>query len=559
KDCYKCVRHCVVKAIQVKDSHARIITNRCIQCGKCIDVCPQHAIRAISSLDQVKNLILTKSTNVVSLSPTFTVAFPEYNPAQFVRALLKLGFKAVEESSAAAYWVLREYEKLIQEEKFIISSECPALVNLIEVYHPELIEFLAPVDSAMLAHAKLLKKAYKQNNDENVKVIYIGPCQSAKSENERFDGEVDYILSFEDIRKWFREQSIYPEVIDNAPFETPELHTQEKNSRLYPIQGGMLYRIGINPFALNFLKVSGFASCKRFLESISSNHESLKFAEMLICEDGCLGAPMMNQNSPQLAKMKLLEYAKSNNKIPNIFDYEGTEVDLTRTFKKRDIIFKDVEESEIQEILKKSGKIGTEDELNCGACGYYSCRDKAIAVVQGMAEYEMCIPYMREMAESRANRIIERDPNGVCEVDDQYKVVQYNEAFKVIFDLPNYTELAGKDIREFIDIDIFNPDYKNKPAALVHSKKRNKDIEIISFDLIEDGMHVVIVTDITQKSANRDRINALKEQTIEKANEVIHKQMRVAQEIASLLGETTAETKVTLLDLMKVFREETKE
>ncbi|HPK41272.1 MAG TPA: hypothetical protein PKZ69_06580, partial [Candidatus Cloacimonadota bacterium] len=162
-------------------------------------------------------------------------------------------------------------------------------------------------------------------------------------------------------------------------------------------------------------------------------------------------------------------------------------------------------------------------------------------------------------AESRANRIIERDPNGVCEVDDQYKVVQYNEAFKVIFDLPNYTELAGKDIREFIDIDIFNPDYKNKPAALVHSKKRNKDIEIISFDLIEDGMHVVIVTDISQKSANRDRINALKEQTIEKANEVIHKQMRVAQEIASLLGETTAETKVTLLDLMKVFREETKE
>ncbi len=559
KDCYKCGRHCVVKAIQVKDAHARIITNRCIQCGRCIDVCPQHAIRAISSLDQVKNFIQTKSANVVSLSPTFAVAFPEFSPSQFVRALHKLGFKAVEETSAAAYHVLLEYEKLIQQDKFVISSECPALVNLIEVYHPELIEHLAPVDSAMLAHAKMLKKAYKDKKDENVKVIYIGPCQSAKSENERFAGELDYILSFEDIRQWFREQSIYPEVIDDSPFETPESHIQEKNSRLYPIQGGLLYRIGINPFSLNFLKVNGFGNCKRFLESIKDEHDSLKFAEMFICEDGCLGAPMMRQNSPQLAKMKLLEYVKSNNKIPNIFDYDDIEVDLTRSFKKREIHFKDVEEKDIQELLKKSGKIGTEDELNCGACGYFSCRDKAIAVIQGMAEYEMCIPYMREKAESRANRIIERDPNGVCEVDEELKIVQYNTAFEKIFALPNYSEIAGNDIREYIDVDLFNSKYRDQKASLLKSEKLKKEIEFISFDLVEEGMHVVIVTDITQKSENKDRINALKEQTIEKANEVIHKQMRVAQEIASLLGETTAETKVSLLELMRVFREETKE
>ena len=280
---------------------------------------------------------------------------------------------------------------------------------------------------------------------------------------------------------------------------------------------------------------------------------------MFICEDGCLGAPMMRQNSPQLAKMKLLEYVKSNNKIPNIFDYDDIEVDLTRSFKKREIHFKDVEEKDIQELLKKSGKIGTEDELNCGACGYFSCRDKAIAVIQGMAEYEMCIPYMREKAESRANRIIERDPNGVCEVDEELKIVQYNTAFEKIFALPNYSEIAGNDIREYIDVDLFNSKYRDQKASLLKSEKLKKEIEFISFDLVEEGMHVVIVTDITQKSENKDRINALKEQTIEKANEVIHKQMRVAQEIASLLGETTAETKVSLLELMRVFREETKE
>jgi len=257
--------------------------------------------------------------------------------------------------------------------------------------------------------------------------------------------------------------------------------------------------------------------------------------------------------------MKMLTYAKSTEKIPNLFDYSDIQVDLSREYKARQIMFKETSEEEVQSILKKSGKIGREDELNCGACGYYSCRDKANAVLQGMAEYEMCMPYMREKAESRANRIIERDPNGVCEVDDQYRVVQYNEAFKNIFALPEYSEIINQDIRHYIDADIFNPEFCDKPPILVTSEKLNKEIEVISFDLVEEGMHVVIVTDITQKSQNRERINALKEKTIEKANEVIHKQMRVAQEIASLLGETTAETKVILLDLMKVFREETKE
>jgi iron only hydrogenase large subunit-like protein/uncharacterized Fe-S cluster-containing protein len=559
KDCYKCVRHCAVKAIQIKNGHAQIINNRCIQCGKCIDVCPQKAIKAVSVLEEVKNLLVTNNNVVVSISPTFIIAFPEFSPSQFVRSLMKLGFSAVEETSAAAYYVAKEYEKIVQQEKLVISSECPALVNMVEVYHPELIEFLAPIDSSMLAHAKLLKAAYQKNHQKDVKVVYIGPCAATKTENERFEGKVDYILNFYDVRNWFNEKGIYPAIIDNTPFNTPKVLNEEQNSRLYPIQGGLLYRMGINPFDLNFVKVSSFMSCKNFLESIKNNQYSLKFVEIMVCEDGCLGAPKMYQNSPQLEKMKMLTYAKSTEKIPNLFDYSDIQVDLSREYKARQIAFRENNEEEIQSILKKSGKIGREDELNCGACGYYSCRDKANAVLQGMAEYEMCMPYMRERAESRANRIIERDPNGVCEVDDQYRVVQYNEAFKNIFALPEYTEILNQDIRLYVDTDIFNPEFCDKPPILLVSEKLNKEIEVISFDLVEDAMHVVIVTDITQKSKNRERINALKEKTIEKANEVIHKQMRVAQEIASLLGETTAETKVILLDLMKVFREETKE
>lgn len=556
KDCYKCVRHCAVKAIQIKNAHAQIIPNRCIQCGKCIDVCPQKAIKAISTLDEVKNLIKTKVHTVVSLSPTFSIAFPDYSSSQFVRALNKLGFDAVEESSAAAYFVAEEYRKLVEKQQFVISSECPAIVNLVECYYPELIKYLAPIDSSMSVHAKLLKKAYQEFHQKDVKVIHVGPCTAAKNEDERFQTEVDYFLSFDDIKTWLRESSIYPAIIEDSKLLNTLSIEEEQNSRLYPIQGGLLYKIGINPFDLNFVKISGFMTCKHFLEDIENNQESLRFVEIMLCDDGCLGAPMMDLVSPQLAKMKILKYAKSNNRIPNLFDYSKIEVNLTRTYKKRELSFKKSSEEEIQSILKKSGKIGQEDELNCGACGYYSCRDKAVAVLQGMAEMEMCMPYMREKAESRANRIIDRDPNGVCEVNERYQVVQYNDAFRQIFSLPDYTELINKDITQYIDADIFNPEYCDKTGIIVRSEQLNKEIEVISFDLVEDGMHVVIVTDLTQKIQNRERINALKEKTIEKASEVIHKQMRVAQEIASLLGETTAETKVTLLDLMKVFKEE---
>lgn len=559
KDCYKCLRHCTVKAIQIKEGHAQIVPERCILCGKCISICPQGAKQVFSNLDAVKNLLQHNRNVVVSLAPTFPVAFPEFTPSQIVRALTNLGFSGVEETSVGASYVSRKHIDLLADQDFIITSDCPALVNLVMTYHPELKNALAKIDSPMNAHAKLLKKAFKDNKDIDIKVVFIGPCIAKMSENSTEPCQVDYVLSFDDLKQWFNENSINSEVIDATPLEDSLQDKLQQSSRLYPIQGGMLQSIGLDQFDVKNLTITGFKDCKHFLESINEHKSDLKIVEMMICDEGCLGGPFMHQTSPQLSRHKMFKYAMGQEHIPYLFDYSNIEVNVTKEFKEGALSLAQPSEDEISDVLKKIGKYNKEDELNCGACGYYSCRDKAKAVIQGMAELEMCMPYMRKKAESRANKIIDRDPNGVCEVDETYGIMQYNDAFKNIFELPPYFEIIGKDIRDYVDANIFDPEYCDKSPFILKSNKVNKEMEVLTFDLVEDNMHVAIVTDITQKLLNREKINDLKEKTIEKATEVIHKQMRVAQEIASLLGETTAESKVILLDLMKVFREETKE
>jgi uncharacterized Fe-S cluster-containing protein len=245
--------------------------------------------------------------------------------------------------------------------------------------------------------------------------------------------------------------------------------------------------------------------------------------------------------------------------LPVLFDYDSLEFDLSKTFENRHIPTGEYTEEQINEVLKKTGREKKEDQLTCGACGYYLCRDKAIAVLDGMAEIDMCIPYMKKKAESRADKIIERSPNGVIEVNSKYEIIQYNNTFKEMFNLPEVSEIAGQPYQNILDVDFFTGEKVDKKSFLARSEKYGKQMEVVTFDLQEDEMHVAVVVDISQKLINKKNLDNLKKETIDKATDVIHKQMRVAQEIASLLGETTAETKATLLDLMNVFKKETVE
>lgn len=553
KDCYKCIRHCSVKAIRITEGHAQIVPERCILDGKCVQICPQNAKVIVSQLNDVKALVKSGEFVVLSLAPSFPAVFSEYNPFQIYRGLKHLGFSEVEETAVAAHYVAKEYRKLISERDFLISSDCPSVVNLIEVYHPHLIKYLAPVTSPMLAHSIMLKTSFKKIYDKDVKVVFAGPCIAKMQEADRDEKAADFVISFLEIKEWLKEEGIELSSLDKS---TVKSKYHDNAARMYPLEGGLLKSVGLEHFSSQYFSVTGFADCNNFLKNYNYDSKNIKLAELMVCDDGCVSGPLSGNEFPPLVRKKIFEYEAKNDHLPVLFDYDNIEFDLTQKFADRSYEKKEHTEEDVVRILNKTGKFTMTDELNCGACGYNSCRDKAIAVLEGMAEIDMCIPYMRKKAESRANKIVERDPNGVMEVNTDYEIIQMNKAFQEMFELSDVNTLIGKRYSDFIDIKFFNKENIDKKSFLVKSDKLDKHFEVLTFDLSEDDVHVVIVTDITKKVKNKKNLENLKKETIDKATEVIHKQMRVAQEIASLLGETTAETKVTLLDLMNVFKKE---
>ncbi len=553
KDCYKCIRHCSVKAIRITDGHAQIVPERCILDGKCVQICPQNAKVIVSQLSEVKELVKSGETVILSLAPSFPTVFSDYSPFQIYRALKKLGFSEIEETAVAAHFVAKEYQKLVLKNDFLISSDCPSVVNLIETYYPNLIKYLAPITSPMIAHSIMLRNAYKKHYNKDIKIVFAGPCIAKMQEAERSDIAADFVISFLEIQQWLKDENIQLENLDSSAIKS---NHKDSAARMYPLEGGLLKSVGLEHFSSQYFSVTGFADCNNFLKKYDFSSGNIKLAELMICDDGCVSGPLSGNEYPPLLRKKIFEYESIHQHLPVLFDYENIDFDLTQSFVDRHIETKSYTEEDINSVLHKTGKFTKEDELNCGACGYYSCRDKAIAVLEGMAEIDMCIPYMRKKAESRTNKIVERDPNGVLEVDSNFNIIQYNKAFSNMFEINDSSDIIGKKYSETIDIDIFKQDNIDKKSFFAKSAKLDKHFEILTFDLPEDEVHVAILTDITQKIKNKNNIDNLKKETIDKATDVIHKQMRVAQEIASLLGETTAETKVTLLELMNVYKKE---
>ena len=552
-DCCKCIRHCNVKAICVKDGNAYIVPERCIMDGKCVQICPQKAKNVVSQLDDVKALIKSGETVVMSLAPSFPVVVDDWKPFQVYRAIKELGFADIEETSIAAYYVAQIYQKLAFDQEFIISSDCPAVVNLIEIYYPHLLQYLAPIDSPMDAHAKMLRKGYKEVHNKDIKIVFVGPCIAKIEEARRTEHAPDFVLSFLDIIQWFADEGINPAELEATPIKS---NYTDHAARMYPIEGGLIKSVGLEHFSSKYIAATGFERVTEFLKRYDVESKAVKLAELMVCEDGCVNGPLSGNTFPPLARKKIFDYSKSNEHLPVLFDYDNLDFDLTKTFENRYFKPNEYTDEQIEEVYRATGKYRKEDELNCGACGYDLCRDKAIAVLDGMAEIDMCIPYMKKKAESRADKIIDLSPNGVLEVNTNDEIIRYNNTFREMFELPVFNEIIGKDYKDYIDVPIFRKDRVGKKYFPERSEKLNKQMEISNYSLEEDTIKVALVIDTTQKLINKTNLDNLKKETIAKTTEVIHKQMRVAQEIASLLGETTAETKVTLLDLMNVFKKE---
>ncbi|NLW09886.1 MAG: hypothetical protein GX036_08540 [Firmicutes bacterium] len=565
RDCYKCVRHCPVKAIRVSNGHAEVIGDRCLEDGHCVAICPQQAKRVESDAGLVMEFIKSGAKTAAGIAPSFAADLGLEDPGQLVTALKKIGFAFVEETAEGAEWVAKEHLRLVKEATGpVITSCCPVIVNLLEIYYPHLLPYLAPVVSPMTAHGRMMKKRH----GKETKVVFIGPCIAKKGERRREEnkGIIDAVLTFAELNQVLSAEGIDPALLEPGMFDREEA----KSAHAFAVPGGLARSAPLSTdlLAEDVITVDGLEECLSFLEKFAEVKKDFRLIELLACRGGCVMGPGMKTGLSAYARRnKVLDYANNRRRGRELTGEEektvpamaegAVPVDLYREYTARAV--EDPEggeqpsEEEIRRILARTGKLKPADELNCGACGYNSCRDKAIAVAKGMAEIDMCIPYMRAKAESRADLICRAAPNAILVVSSDLKVLELNPAAEKMLYCRN-EEVKGKDLKSILDPKAFAEVLRTKKMVTGEAFYPAYGLAVWQaiFYVETEDVLIGILIDITNEKQQRERLDMVTRETLEKAREVIDKQMRVAQEIAGLLGETTAETKVLLTKLIKL-------
>lgn len=548
KNCYKCVKVCPVKSIKVVDAQAQIIDKDCILCGRCLSECPQNAKTMASDMDKVKQFIQDGKQVILSLAPSYFGSFDFSSPGKLAGAIKALGFWGVSETAAGAAYVTAEYHKILKSGAMdtIITTCCPVINDLVEKYYTDILPYMAPVITPMVAHGKLLKTAY----GSDIKVVFAGPCIAKKGEKDdiRHDTQIDAVLTFAELSAWMNEAGI---IINEQP-EMDFLGFDSEILRLYPVSGGILKTLknygDVNDYDL--ISVDGIEDCEELFASIRSGTIRHCFIEINACVGGCVNGPARVRDGHNRfeAKLDIEKYVKkSGTNYPALEE----EIPMAKCFVDRSHASPIPDEATIRSILLKIGKETPEQELNCGSCGYPSCRAKAIAVYQGKAELTMCMPFIKERAESLSNYVLSETPNITIIVDDELNIVEFNRAAEKSFGLTR-REALEKALYELIDTSDFQFVLETKQP--IHDKKvtyeEYKMTTLQDIIYIADNNFVMgIFKDITAEERARENMYQLRIDTVDMAQKVIEKQMVAAQQIASLLGETTAETKVTLTKL----------
>lgn len=577
KNCYKCLRSCPVKAIKFNNQQAKIVEERCIGCGHCLEVCPQNARKIVSDLEKVKTLLQYNRKIVASIAPSFPGYF-NMAPGKVIASLKKIGFSIVEETAVGAEIVSDCYKDYIKENKLenYITTCCPSANYLIEKYFPSLVKNMLPIVSPMIAHGKMLKEVY----GEDTFVVFIGPCAAKMIEAHGINKKkiIDAVLTFDEVENWILKSDID---LDELQEEDADSSVCERG-RSYPVGNGISAGIKdtLKDENLQEICVSGTEECISLLKSMEKGSLKSSFVEINVCKGSCVGGPdMINNNQDYYKKLsKVKEYIeqKKNSSYKNkelgdkesyIQNDNGKEdinenkhmnknfnIDFHRSFKDKNVFTEEINEEKIQNALREMGKFEEKDELNCGVCGYNTCREKAKAICQGMAESDMCLHFMRSKAESLSNVIFEHTPSIVILLDDELNIKEINPAAQEVF-MINDESIKGKPISVLMDDNDFKI-VRDTGKSIIGKRYDYPQYNAILIQNIvylpKQGLVLASMINIMEEEKNRIELVRVKEETLNAAQEVIDKQMRVAQEIAGLLGETTAETKSTLNKLRKI-------
>ncbi len=556
QDCYKCVRRCPTKAIKVIDGSASVIPSLCVSCGKCVEVCPAGAKKIRNDVSIAKYLLKTKKTVIASIAPSWINSF-DCTESELIEALKELGFSEVSETAIGAQMVSSATNKILKETKkndIFISSACPTAVNFIKKFNAEYGSKIMDIASPLQLHCRYLHQLYE---NEDIGVVFFGPCIAKKHEADRDPNLIGAALTFNDLKDWFKEKKIkfYKLKSENQTF----FPYKAEEGCLYPLEGGMIDTIKSknNDDEIIFLQLSGLQNIEDFLKVKTKNLDKKVFIECLACENGCINGPAMGKDEKSLDDfIKVASYRKkykktSANRNVNVpitehqnvaFEYELTP--------SNDLI---------KEKLASIGKTSHEDELNCSGCGYQTCQDFAKALIRNKAEVEMCVSYMRQLAQKQANALIRYIPEGVVIVDKKLNIIECNHHYAKLFDESNdlafqaLPGLKGIPLKKTIPLS-----FAKLFATVLESGGElirdnfvcdNQIFEIKIFTIEENLVIGAIIQNITNEELQREQIS-------EKARAVISKNIQTVQKVANCLGEHMAETEILLREVASGYHKE---
>ena len=546
KNCYKCIRHCPIKAIRFSGNQAHIIDNECILCGQCFVVCPQNAKQIVDETEKVKVFIQSGEPVVVSLAPSFIANYDGVGINAMRTALKKMGFAEVEETAIGATIVKNEYERMLNEEDrdVVISSCCHSINLLIQKHFPACLEYLADVMSPMQAHCLDIKKRYP-----GAKTVFVGPCVAKKDEADYYKGIVDAVLTFEELSEWMKDERV------ELPNESDS--NEYSRARFFPTTGGVLKTMKENS-KFTYVAIDGVENCMAVLKDIEKGKIHNCFIEMSSCSGSCVGGPVIEKyhhDSNIKDYIEVATYAGDKDFLVT----QPKSVELKKQLTYIEPLLPMPSEMEINSALRQMGKFKSSDELNCGSCGYNTCREKAIAICQGKAEISMCLPFLKDKAESFSDTIVKNTPNGLIVLNENLEVQQINEAARKIMNIRSASDVLGDQVIRILDPTVFmnvltsGRDVRDQRVYLAEYKRYVEQTVVYDRDT---HLLVGIMRDVTDEEYERERKENISRKTIEVADKVVDKQMRIVQEIASLLGETAAETKIALAKLKESITDE---